>query len=85
MSRRLPPALPVQQGNHLCPHCKVPPGVAHDLLCLEVTPQQFVAYVTWDPQARPSARRRLAVIAALAFLTSLPPLAVIGLILRSFL
>lgn len=85
MSRRTPPALPRQQRGGRCHDCWVMPGQEHTLSCSEVSPQQFVAYATWDPEARPSARRRFAVIAALAFLASLPWAVVIALILRSFL
>jgi len=85
MSRRTPPALPRQQPGDLCTDCWVMPGQEHTLSCPEVSPQQFVAYVTWEPDDRPSLRRRFVVIAALTFLASLPWAAVVVLILRSFL
>ena len=38
-------ALPVNHGAYYCGLCWTPPGVAHELSCPEVTPEQFRAFL----------------------------------------
>lgn len=69
MSRRLPPALPRQQGTTTCLDCNAHPGQQHNVRCVEVPTAVGADYMAWDPDAKPSRRSRVTLLAALTVLS----------------
>ena len=58
LHRRPAPTIPINHGAYYCGLCWTPPGVAHELSCFEVTPEQFRAFLGHDAHKAPRVTRR---------------------------